>query len=148
MAQELINKIEFVDLPGYDREKNEFNEKQYYHKILQFSNSCIYINEAGKLKTNETFKRMELQYKGDKENIFSLLRSKFIDTCLFLINKADEFPNEETKQKAKNDLIDVVCNIEPLVTNDKKRINISLFSREKFFSIFKRLQKICNIFRK
>ena len=50
LDQELINKIEFVDLPGYNREKNEFNEKQYYHKILKFSNSCIYINEAGNIK--------------------------------------------------------------------------------------------------
>jgi len=137
LDQELINKIEFVDLPGYDRKINEFNEKQYYHKILKFSNSCIYINEPEKIKANEIFDRMKLQYEGDKENIFSLLRPKFIDTCLFLINRADEFPNEEEKQKAKNDLIDVVCNIEPLVKNDKKRINISFFSAKKFFQYLK-----------
>lgn len=72
---------------------------------------------------------MELQYKGDKENIFSLLRPKFIDTCLFLINKVDQLPDEKDKQKAKNDLIDMFINIEPIV--DKKK-NISFFSGSKF----------------
>ena len=72
---------------------------------------------------------MEFQYKGDKENIFSFLRPKFIDTCLFLINKVDQLPDEEDKQKDKND--DMFINIEPIVKNDKKRI--SFFSGSKFF---------------
>jgi hypothetical protein len=59
LEQELMNKIEFIDLPGYDRQKNEFNEKKYYHKILKFSNSCIYINIAEKIETNESFNRMK-----------------------------------------------------------------------------------------
>lgn len=137
LEKELINKIEFVDLPGYDREKNEFNEKQYYQKILKFSNSCIYINTASNIKEKESYSRMKVQYDGDKDNIFSLLRPKFIDTCLFLINKIDQLPREKDKQQAKNDLVDIISKIEPLVRNNKNRINISFFSGMYFFQYLK-----------
>ena len=137
LKPELMNKIEFVDLPGYDREKNEFNEKQYYHKILKFSNSCIYINTASTIRAKGSFERMKTQYDGDKENIFSLLRPKFIDTCLFLINKVDELPKEKDKKQAKNDLIEIITQIEPLVKNDRNRINISFFSGMYFFQYLK-----------
>lgn len=137
LEQEILNKIEFVDLPGFDREKNEFNEKQYYHKILKFSNSCIYINTASNIRAKESFKRMKTQYDGDKENIFSLLKPRFIDTCLFLINKVDELPKDKDKQQAKNDLIEIITKIEPLVKNNRNRINISFFSGTYFFQYLK-----------
>lgn len=141
LEQNLIDKIEFIDLPGFDREENEFNKKKYYHKILKFSNSCIYINTASKIRAAESFNRMYEQYNDDKNNIFILLKPKFIDTCLFLINKSDELPLEKDREQARKDLIDKVCQMEPLVKDDKKRINISFFSGECFFNYLKNIER-------
>ena len=41
--KELIDKIEFIDLPEFDRKNNKNNKDEYYDKILQFSNCCIFI---------------------------------------------------------------------------------------------------------
>ena len=140
MEQDLINKIEFVDLPGYDRKINVFNENQYYNNILKFSNSCIYINTAETISGDENFKRMSAQYNGDKNNIFSTLQPKFIDTCLFLINKSDQLTKEKDKQQAENNLKNNISKIEPLVENNKNRINVSFFSGLYFFQYLKDYQ--------
>ena len=141
LEQELIDKIEFVDLPGYDRKKNEFNEKKYYHKILKFSNSCIYINIANNIQTSDSYDRMKVQYDGDKQNIFVTLQPKFIDTCLFLVNKSDELPKQKDKDQAKNNLIDIVSKIEPLAKENKNRINISFFSGKYFFEYLENYER-------
>jgi hypothetical protein len=39
----ILNSIEFIDLPGLDNKNNIFS-REYYSKILKFSNCCIYIN--------------------------------------------------------------------------------------------------------
>ena len=133
LEQELINKIEFVDLPGFDREKNEFNEKKYYRKILKFSSSCIYINIAKNIESKGSFERMKLQYEEDKSNIFPLLQPKFIDTCLFLINKSDELTKKKDREQTKNNLINIIVKMEPLAKQNQNRINISFFSGKYFF---------------
>ena len=133
LEQELINKIEFVDLPGYDREKNEFNEKKYYHKIMKFSNSCIYINIAENIQDKDSFKRINLQYNGDKSNIFPILQPRFIDTCLFLINKSDELIKKKDREQTKNNLIEMITKIEPLAKQNKNRVNVSFFSGKYYF---------------
>jgi len=133
LEQELVNKIEFVDLPGYDRKENEFNEKKYYRKILKFSSSCIYINIASDIEDGDSFKRIKSQYDEDKSNIFPLLQPKFIDTCLFLINKSDELTKKKDREQTKNNLINIITKIEPLAKQNKNRINISFFSGKCFF---------------
>ena len=141
LEKDLLDKIEFVDLPGYDRRKNEFNEKKYYHQILKFSNSCIYINIAENLHTNESFNRMKQQYNEDKDHTFSTLQHKFIDTCLFLINKSDELSKKKDKEEAKNNLIEIISKIEPLAGQNKNRINISFFSGKYFFEYLENYQR-------
>jgi hypothetical protein len=83
LNEELINKIEFIDLPGHNRKNNTFNSGKYYEKILKYSNSCIYINEPNSIDDEESVIRMRNQYINDKEKIYCDLKSKFINSCLF-----------------------------------------------------------------
>ena len=132
LDDELINKIEFVDLPGYDREENIFNKNHFYNKMLKFANSCVYINIAKNIEDKNSVERMKLQYNEDKSYIFVTLRDKFIHTCLFLINKADELSTEVDENIAKNNLNNNIEKIEPLVEKKKATANICLFSGKYF----------------
>ena len=125
--QELIDKIEFIDLPGHDRKDNEFN-KGYYQQILKFSNSCIYINVAKTIEDKESYKKIKEQYIYVKSKLFTTLQEKNLDSCLFLINKSDEIYREDERNKIKNKLISTITEIEPLAKNDINKINICFFS--------------------
>ena len=46
----IIEEIEFVDLPGVDKEENDFNQKKYNSNVLRFSNCCVYVNIANTIK--------------------------------------------------------------------------------------------------
>ena len=130
LDKKIINKIEFVDLPGPDRKKNTFNDKKYYLKILKFSNCCIYINEPKTIDDKESVKRMLDQYTSDKAKVFGTLRKNFIKTCLFLINKSDTLQNDNEKKEIIKSLLKTIRNEEKdLKEND---MNISFFSG-KFF---------------
>jgi GTP-binding protein EngB required for normal cell division len=129
----LIDKIEFIDLPGHDRQNNTFNSNRYYEKILKFSNSCIYINEAKSIDDEDSVARLKVQYISDKQKLYSNLQPKFINSCLFLINKADYVPKEEDRTKIKKSLIRIISQVEPNASS--KIINISFFSA-KYFNDF------------
>ena len=58
LDQNLINKIEFIDLPGLDRKNNTFNDNKYYDRILKFSNVCIYINEPKSIDDKNSVNNM------------------------------------------------------------------------------------------
>lgn len=126
----LIEKIEFIDLPGPDRKNNTFNEKEYYKKILKFSNCCIYINEPKTIDDKDSVERMTTQYLGDKSKVFPTLRPKFIKTCLFLINKSDSLEKEEDKNIIRENIFKNICKVEQNIQiND---MNISFFSGKCF----------------
>ena len=131
LDQELIDKIEFIRLPVHDRKDNEFN-KTYYHKILKFTNSCIYINAAKAIEDMESDYKIKAQYMYDKSKLFPTLQPRFIDSCLFLINKSDEIYKVDERNKIKNKLINIITEIEPLAKNDINKINISFFSAKSF----------------
>ena len=134
LEQELMNKLEFVDLPGYDRENNEFIRKRHHHKIIKYSNSCVYINTAENIDDDKDIKTMENQYKEDKGKLFGSIQNRFIDTCLFVINKSDKYRDEEERQKTKANLINIIItNIEKNVSKNPERINVSFFSGKCFF---------------
>ena len=99
LDQNLINKIEFIDLPGLDRKNNTFNDNKYYERILKFSNVCIYINEPKSIDDKNSVNNIIQQYTFDKSKVFPNLRNSFNRTCLFLINKSDIIQNEKEKKK-------------------------------------------------
>ena len=135
LDEELISKIEFIDLPGHDRKNNTFNQKQFYTQILQFSNSCIYINEPKTIDDEDSVIRIQNQYSEDKQKLHPSLRDKFINSCLFLINKADTLSSKKEQRKRDEEkiiksLLEILSNVEKNI--DKDSINISFFSGKCF----------------
>ena len=126
LENNLIDMIEFIDLPGKDRKENTFNRKDYYRKILKFSNCCIYVNEPKSIDDSDNIKNMMIQYAMDKEKVFPSLRHNFINTCIFLINKSDKINDESNKNRIKNNLYNNMKNIEKEL--DINNMNISFFS--------------------
>ena len=135
LDKEIISKIEFIDLPGPDRENNEFNKKLYYKKILRFTNCCVYINEPKTIDDEKSVGMITNQYQSDKQKIFPKLRMNFIKTCLFLINKSDHISNEEEKEKLKNNIIKNIGTVEKGISINN--INISFFSGKFFLKYLK-----------
>ena len=133
LEKNIINKIEFIDLPGPDRKNNTFNDKEYYNKILQFSNCCIYINEPKSIDDRDSVKRMREQYSKDKLKVFPIIRKDFIKTCLFLVNKSDSLKKESDKIKITNNIYKIIQNEEKDLREEE--MNISFFSG-KYFNYF------------
>lgn len=127
LDESLIQKIEFIDLPGPDRKNNTFNENKYYQKILRFSNCCVYINEPKTINDENNVNRMREQYLSDKNKVCPNLRQKFIQTCLFLINKSDTIEEEDKKK-----IIDVLIKTIPESNINEGVLNISFFSGKSF----------------
>ena len=129
----IINKIEFIDLPGADRKNNTFNDKEYYKKILKFSNCCLYMNDPKTIDDKDSEKRMLDQYSSDKSKIFTILRKNFIKTCLFLINKSDTLENEREKREIVKSLFQTIKKEEKKLKEEE--LNVAFFS-SKFFLFF------------
>ena len=126
----IISKIEFIDLPGVDRKDNTFNKKKYYEKILKFSNCCVYINEPKTIDDENSLMMMQNQYISDKMKVSPKLRDNFIKTCLFLINKSDLLEEQEKRLQIRNNIINHISEIENQVRGED--IIISFFSGKKF----------------
>ena len=124
LNDELINSIEFIDLPGIDKKDNKFNE-QFYQKILKFSNCCIYINEPKDIDDSLSILNMKEQYLTDREKIFPDLKNEFIKTCLFLVNKSENL-NDEKKFDIRNIIFNNMKSVEKNLNSNE--INISFFS--------------------
>ena len=135
LDEKLINIIEFIDLPGPDRKNNTFNEKEYYKKILKFSNCCIYLNEPKTIDDTNSVKRMTAQYLNDKEKVFPTLRQKFIKTCLFLVNKSDTLETEDDKVNIANNIYKNMLSVEKDIK--KQDLNIAFFSGKSFLQYLK-----------
>ena len=131
LDKDLISRIEFIDLPGVNRKKNIFNEKEYYKRILKFSNCCIYINEPSSIDDEDSVNMVIKQYSDDRNQLCLILRPSFIKTCIFLINKIDLIENESEKIRIKDNIFNKILLIEENLKKDQ--INISFFSGKLFF---------------
>ena len=131
LDKDLISRIEFIDLPGVNRKKNIFNEKEYYKRILKFSNCCIYINEPSSIDDEDSVDMIIKQYSNDRNQLCLILRPSFIKTCIFLINKIDLIENESEKIRIKDNIFNKILLIEENLK--KEQINISFFSGKLFF---------------
>ena len=113
-----------------NRKNNTFNKKEYYKKILRFSNCCIYINEPSSIDDEDSVNRMTNQYVNDKEKLFPILRPYFKDTCIFLINKIDLLVEESEKIRIKENILKIIQTVENNIKKDD--VNISYFSGKYF----------------
>ena len=134
LEKEIINMIEFVDLPGEDNKNNTFKEGEYDEKILAFSNCCIYVNDPNTYLDSISHENMINRYRSDKEKVFITLRNDFIKTCIFLINKSDLLEEEDDNENQKKKIIDsLVKNIKAIENNiTEENINYSFFSAQSF----------------
>ena len=88
---------------------------------------CVYINEPKSINDKNSVINMIERFSEDKKKVFPNLRSQFIKTCLFLINKSDTLVEDSDREKTVKNLIkNFPC--EEMVTKDN--INISFFSRQ------------------
>ena len=132
LDSKIINRIEFIDLPGANRQNNCFNERKYYEKILRFSNCCIYINKPETIKDEFGVQRILEQYSRDKTKLFPNLRKKFIQTCIFLINMSDYLKKNDEKKKISESIIDIMKKGEEEENLEASNMNISFFSAKCF----------------
>jgi GTP-binding protein EngB required for normal cell division len=84
LDENLISKIEFIDLPGLDRKENTFNDKKYYEKILKFSNVCVYINEPKSINDKNSVMNMIERFSEDKKKYFLILDLNLLKLVYFL----------------------------------------------------------------
>ena len=88
---------------------------------------CVYINEPKSINDKNSVINMIERFSEDKKKVFPNLRSQFIKTCLFLINKSDTLVEDSDREKTVKNLIKNFPR-EEMVTKDN--INISFFSRQ------------------
>lgn len=128
VAPEIKYKIEFIDLPGADKKENLFNQNKFNEKILKFSNCCIFVNAGKTVKDNKSVENTIKRYESCEDKIFPTLRSQFIKTCLFLINKSDELGKEQSveteKTKIINDIYKIMYNKDKYKDKSKDQIKI------------------------
>ena len=129
--ERLIEKIEFIDLPGLNRKDGKSLNKDFYSKILEYCNSCLYIN-LPTLKDSVNVTNIKTNYENDRRHISVNFRNEFLSTCLFIINKADEIRDENEKKKIQNYLIEIISQVETQ-KNVANEINICFFSGKYFF---------------
>jgi GTP-binding protein EngB required for normal cell division len=137
-SDELKNKIEIIDLPGFNREENLFTkppennnlsyyeQMSFYEKILCFNNICVFINKPEFLDDEINVEKIKKQYSLNKDKIHYENVKNFNKTCLFIINKFQKEIKEEEKLKEK---------FEKIIKAEDENINnliISCFSAKDY----------------
>ena len=138
LSDELKNKIEIIDLPGFNREENLFTkppennnlsyyeQMSFYEKILCFNNICVFINKPEFLDDEINVEKIKKQYSLNKDKIHYENVKNFNKTCLFIINKFQKEIKEEEKLKEK---------FEKIIKAEDENINnliISCFSAKDY----------------
>ena len=137
LSDELKNKIEIIDLPGFNREENLFtkppekynlsyyDQMSFYEKILCFNNICVFINKPEILDDDINVEKIKKQYSLNKKKIHYNNIENFNKTCLFIINKFQkEIKEEKLKEK-----------FEKIIKEEDENINnliISCFSAKDY----------------
>ena len=137
-SDELKNKIEIIDLPGFNREENLFTkppennnlsyyeQMSFYEKILCFNNICVFIKKPEFLDDEINVEKIKKQYSLNKDKIHYENVKNFNKTCLFIINKFQKEIKEEEKLKEK---------FEKIIKAEDENINnliISCFSAKDY----------------
>ena len=93
---EIKNNICLIDFPGHNTNDNLFFDKKIYQNVIKMSTFFIYMNngkafkeDSNKLLLSKLFKEVISIRIGD------ISPKEFIDSCLFIFNKADTLEKEE-----------------------------------------------------
>ena len=139
LDEKLIDKIEFLDLPGHDKQDNPFNKK-YNSIALRFSNISIYISDPNNALDGKSIGKMRNQYSFVKGNLHPTLKAKCFYTSLFLINKSDKISDESEKTKIKEEIFKRISDLDN--SANLNRMNFACFSGKSFMEYL----QVCKIY--
>ena len=95
LSKEILNKIEFIDFPGIDAAEPKINE--IFNNLADLSDTFIFVNECNLIKNQDNIKIMQ--------RIFNRIENRRFhfdyNSCLFVLNKADEDKNINKGKKKK-----------------------------------------------
>ena len=136
-SEELKSKIELIDLPGFNRQSNQFIKRpdiknnysyyeklSYYEKILCFTNICVFINKPENLDDDGNVNKIQSQYIFNKKLLHPKIRHQFSESCLYIINQIDLLDKDTPEEVLKEKFVKIIKEIEPSVDN----LSISCFS--------------------
>ena len=148
---EIKNNICIIDFPGHNTRNNMFLEKKIYQNVIKMSSFFIYINNGKAFKEDANkILLSDLVKEVLKNRIGDISPEQFIDSCLFVFNKADTLDKEEKDLKGiSKDVKDILG----LDNNFQGNISCSLFSSllYKIFLLNKeeyQIEKIKNLINK
>ena len=136
-SDELKNKIELIDLPGFNRASNQFIKRpdnmknlsyyermSYYEKILCFTNVCVFINKPENLDDERNKDKIQSQYIFNKKLLHPKIQGKFNETCLYIINQIDLLDKNTLEENLKVKYENIIKEVDISINN----LSISLFS--------------------
>ena len=136
-SEELKNKIELIDLPGYNRASNQFIQRpnfrnnvsyyeklSFYEKILCFTNICVFINKPENLDDDGNVNKIKLQYIFNKKLLHPKIREQFNESCLYIINQIDLLDKDTPEEVLKEKFFKIIKEVDPSVNN----LTITCFS--------------------
>ena len=111
--------IYLIDFPGYGT-NNKFFEKKICSKVLSISKFFIFTLRNSIIKENNT-KLVLDQLFNKVKNQKKQFKSGFVKSCLFVLNNDNcQDTTTEDKEKAKNDIIDMIYHNDTVDKNDIK----------------------------
>ena len=111
--------IYLIDFPGYGT-NNKFIEKKICSKVLSISKFFIFTLRNSIIKENNT-KIILDQLFNKVKNHKKQFKSGFVKSCLFLLNNDNcQDTTSEDKEKARNDIIDMIYSNDTVDKNDIK----------------------------
>ena len=137
LSDELKNKIELIDLPGFNRASNQFIKRpalvkstsyyekmSYYEKILCFTNICVFINKPENLDDEMNVNKIKTQYAFNKKLLHPKIRQQFNESCLYIINQIDLLDKDTPEENLKEKFVKIIKEVDPSVNY----LKISCFS--------------------
>ena len=139
LKQEIKNNICIIDFPGHNTNNNLFFEKEVYQNVLKMSTFFIYMNngkafkeDSNKLLLSKLFKEVISIRIGD------ISPKEFIDSCLFIFNKADMLEKEEKNLDGIQNEVKQILDLPKEFDSD---ISCSLFSSKIYNNFIKESYK-------
>jgi len=139
LKQEIKNNICLIDFPGHNTNNNLFFEKEVYQNVLKMSTFFIYMNngkafkeDSNKLLLSKLFKEVISIRIGD------ISPKEFIDSCLFIFNKADILEKEEKNLDGIQNEVKQILDLPKEFDSD---ISCSLFSSKIYKNFIKESYK-------
>ena len=136
---EIKNNICLIDFPGHNTNNNLFFEKEVYQNVLKMSSFFIYMNNGKAFKDNSNKLLLsKLFNEVIKIRIGDISPKEFIDSCLFVFNKADTLEKEEKNLNGIQNEVKEILNLPQEIDSE---ISCSLFSSSIYNSFIEESNK-------